>query len=465
MAGALTLPSSMERSAPDSPLAESSGAGRLRGRWLALMAVTLVGYAVIGKGFAYVGYPPVFIGEICLLVGLLAFATFPWRAVTRLPVVGPMLLLLGWCLVRAIPGVRRWGVDGLRDFVVVGYAVFALFVTAAIMADPTRLARMLRWFRVLVRWILIGTPIVNLLYRLTYGSAALTWPWGQASFFQQKEGDVLVHLAGVLAFWVAGLEGATVAWPWLLLLAVDVAVMGAIDRAGMLTFALALGLCLALRHRSRVAWQVTGTLAGMMCLALFALWVTGLRIEVPGGKGRDISFEQVITNLTSMASDTGQGNMDSTKEWRLDWWDEIIRYTFHGEYFWTGKGFGVNLADDDGFQVLTSGALRNPHNVFMTVLGRAGVPGLALWCFAHLSWAAAMLRAQWRARRRGDARWAGVFLFLLAYWLAFLMNGSFDVFLEGPMGGIWFWSVFGAGIGAIWAYHRHPEVLADGVMA
>jgi len=26
------------------------------------------------------------------------------------------------------------------------------------------------------------------------------------------------------------------------------------------------------------------------------------------------------------------------------------RYTIHGRYFWTGKGFGVNLADDDGFR-------------------------------------------------------------------------------------------------------------------
>ena len=25
-------------------------------------------------------------------------------------------------------------------------------------------------------------------------------------------------------------------------------------------------------------------------------------------------------------------------------------YTVFGDYFWTGKGFGINLADDDGFQ-------------------------------------------------------------------------------------------------------------------
>ena len=28
----------------------------------------------------------------------------------------------------------------------------------------------------------------------------------------------------------------------------------------------------------------------------------------------------------------------------------IIDYTVFGDYFWTGKGFGISLADDDGFQ-------------------------------------------------------------------------------------------------------------------
>ena len=30
--------------------------------------------------------------------------------------------------------------------------------------------------------------------------------------------------------------------------------------------------------------------------------------------------------------------------------------------------------------------------------------------------------------------------------MAFLVNAAFDVFLEGPQGGIWFWSIMGFGI-------------------
>jgi hypothetical protein len=38
---------------------------------------------------------------------------------------------------------------------------------------------------------------------------------------------------------------------------------------------------------------------------------------------------------------------------------------------------------------------------------------------------------------------------VLAYWLASFINMSFDVYIEGPQGGIWFWSIVGFGIAAM----------------
>jgi hypothetical protein len=58
-------------------------------------------------------------------------------------------------------------------------------------------------------------------------------------------------------------------------------------------------------------------------------------------------------------------------------------------------------------------------------------------------------------------------LWILAYWIAILVNGTFDVYLEGPPGGIWFWCVFGFGIAAVQVQRRLPargpvEATADG---
>ena len=45
---------------------------------------------------------------------------------------------------------------------------------------------------------------------------------------------------------------------------------------------------------------------------------------------------------------------------------------------------------------------------------------------------------------------------MLVYWLAALANAAADVYLEGPQGGILFWSVMGLGL-AIAAHLRRSE--------
>jgi len=59
-----------------------------------------------------------------------------------------------------------------------------------------------------------------------------------------------------------------------------------------------------------------------------------------------------------------------------------------------------------------------------------------------------MLRGYIQARRLNVQAFAGVFAWLLTYWLAFMTAAGFDVFLEGPMAGIPFWTVFGIGWGS-----------------
>src|SRR6185312_10621825 len=127
---------------------------------------------------------------------------------------------------------------------------------------------------------------------------------------------------------------------------------------------------------------------------------------------------------------------------------------------WTGKGFGVSLADEDGYQVEEdSPLLRHPHNGHLTMLARGGVPGLLLWVLAQLSWCSALAMNYFRSHRDGEQQWAAVFFFLLVYGVSFLINASFDVFLEGPMGGIWYWSVYGVGLAALWLYRYDPTAL------
>ena len=99
-------------------------------------------------------------------------------------------------------------------------------------------------------------------------------------------------------------------------------------------------------------------------------------------------------------------------------------------------------------------SLRSPHNGHLTFLARGGVPAGFLWVVLQGTFGLSLLRAFFRARRVGNEWWQRIDIWILAYWLAFLVNAAFDVFLEGPQGGIWFWSLFGFGIAAVEAQRR-----------
>jgi len=427
--------------------------------FLAALAVILLGYAIAGKGFAYIGVAPLYVGEAVLGIGLLAWMlTRGWTRVLRVPAALAVVPLVTLGAIRLLPGFMEYRFDAIRDAVVWGYAAFALFVATMIVSDPRRLVTLIGYYQRFIPIFLVGTLVAWALYHFAKPITPSVPGTNGVPILFVKEGDVLVHLAGVLAFWMAMNSGRSIGWGWALLLAANVALMGAIDRAGLLSFIAVMMLCVIAKPRHGAAWRTVG----MMIVGLFLLYGTMIRVEVPGGKGREISFDQVVTNIKSMFGAADNNGLDSTKEWRLQWWTKIYDYTFRGPYFWTGKGFGVNLADDDGFQVDRDHALRSPHSVHMTMLARMGVPGLAAWGLIHLVWFTSIGDAWFRARRRGNQRWAALFLFLFGYGMAFVINASFDVFLEGPMGGIWFWTVYGTGVGALWTYRARPEVLADG---
>jgi hypothetical protein len=138
--------------------------------------------------------------------------------------------------------------------------------------------------------------------------------------------------------------------------------------------------------------------------------------EPDSSRDRSISTRQILENDASVVGQAGE-QAEGTKVWRTDWWNIIVKDTLYGPHFWTGRGFGLNLADADGFQVIDPGRpqLRSPHNVHMTMLARAGVPGLALWGVFLASWLGTVMHAMATAWLRGRTEWAGLFLFTGCY--------------------------------------------------
>ncbi|MGA2500808.1 MAG: O-antigen ligase family protein [Tepidisphaeraceae bacterium] len=445
------------------PASSPAMRGKMRHPWLTVACLVLLAYAVLGKGAGYIGLPPIFIGEALLAAGIVALLAFGAITPARMPAILWCVLLFGaWGLARTVPYISAYGVDALRDAVIWGYSAFAFIWFFYLVDDPRHLVAILRNYRRFATLALVGMAAFWTV-RFFLADQTPKWPWADVPIIELKPGDIMVHLAGILAFWITCPAASTVGLFRQSLLALSAGIMGAYERAAMFAFVAVFCLCWAFRPGHPILVR----LSLMAVLALAALGISGIVMEVPvadSSKIREISFQQFASNISGVFHSTDVGDLDDTKEWRLAWWGEIVSYTFKregGDYFWRGKGFGVNLADDDGFQVMQDHSLRSPHNANMAILARTGVPGLALWIIMQIGWVCAMASALFKSLRRGDTQWAGLFLFLLAYWLACIINSSFDVFLEGPMGGIWFWTIFGVGLAARHIWKRDPELLRD----
>lgn len=420
-------------------------------RFLWVLGFVLIGYALIGRSFAYLGVKPLFIGELTLGLGVLALACcHHWSRLLTSGLFWLLAAFMAWGAAQTIPYLGRYQIDALRDAVIWGYCLFAIIVAMVLMERPERLATLVRWFGRLVPVILWAGPLLMVVSR---GVPQPDAPWApDVPLLEIKGGDYMVHLCAAMAMVIANPAVMSLAAAFMLLpLNFALSIAG---RAAFVTFGASFALMAALRPGNRFIWR----LMGVLLILLAILWATELDIALTDGE-RTISFRQLTANIESIFSDKADGELHGTKQWRLDWWTKIVNYTFHGNYFWTGKGFGINLANDDGFQVTAENKLRSPHNGHLTVLARAGVPGLALWVTLQLAWAGMVFKRYIVSYWQKDHRWAGLFMVLLVYWLAHVVNAAFDVFLEGPIGGIWFWCIYGVGIAAIWIHRYRPEVL------
>lgn len=416
-------------------------------RFLTWLGWVLLGYALLGRGFAYLGVAPLYIGEITALFGILALvSTRIVGRVVRLPLLQLLIAFMLWGAVCTIPHLPTYGMLALRDAALWGYGCFAIIVAGLLVQRPDRLKLLLLRYR---RFAVIVAGLAWFMLVLKgYGGSLPKVPGSTVPIIAPKTGDLAVHVAGVATFLLVGM-----ARPNLVLVGLIVLTPLLGNRAGMLSFAVVLLVAALLTpFKGKLARLIY---LGCCALVAFALFMPTITIG-----NKSVSTELLWTKMESIFTETESSRYNNTKEWRLEWWQDIIDYTVHGPHFWTGKGYGINLSVDDGYKSGAEEALRSPHNGHMTVLARSGVPGFVLWVLLHVGWLYSMLAHYFRSRRVGDRTWMAIFTFLTAYWAGMMTNACFDVVLESPMGGIWMWTLFGIGVAAMHIHTHSPEVIA-----
>ncbi len=414
------------------------------------LGILLVGYAFLGKSFAYIKFPHLYIGEVVLSFGLMAvFVDGRTRAIIHSPLFRLIILFSFWGVVNTFPYFGSYGFDALRDGVSWGYCIFAIFVPG-FLSNSKRIFEVTEYYYRLVPYYLLWIPVGYFIIH-SAGPQLPVWPNSLVPLISLKHGDVAVHLSGIAVFRLLLLHEDSIKklhlglklkkWCWWAIWIAGFFIAGSLNRGGLLSVIAA--VLVALAFRSLKKWRTVY----LLCFGIIAVFVT-FNLKFQMGSYRETSPQQIVKNIQSVFG-SDNINLEGTRQYRLRWWKDIINYTIFGDYFWTGKGYGINLAESDGYQLLVYPPLRSPHNTHITFLARSGMPGLLLWLFLQGTFAISLIRAYYRSCRNGQERWAKIILWILSYWTAFMVNATFDVFLEGPMGGIWFWSLFGFGIAAL----------------
>ena len=417
------------------------------------LGVLLAGYAIGNRLFAYISIiPPLYIGDIVLVFGIIALlkSRCAVAALATLPSV-LLALLLSWVIfVCALPHFREYGIDTLRDSVIVTYGGFSFIIVALLLERPERLALVIPFLRIVTSVVIIVAPLVILLSIVNADGGYLA-KW-------IKNGPYATHLLGAALLMLLGFRRPGIGW--IIMLLIGITFLSVRSRGCMLAFVVPLSIAIIVTGKWRAATAIVVTVASLLTLAyMLDLSIqTGEWGKAAGSQlaGREISAEQLVWNFVSIFGFTpnAHGGLEGTKSFRLEWWKVIYDYTVNGLYFWTGKGFGINLAAVDGFINVHENMplMRSPHNGHITMLARAGIPGLALWLLTLASWSAMLFMNMFRAGWAGDRVWANFFLLIFCYALSAVIDGTFDPSLEAPMQGIWFWSLFGVGIGAAMIY-------------
>lgn len=422
--------------------------------FLLLLSIVLMGYALVGRGFAYLGFPPLFVGEIAYIVGIAILLRTGCLVAALATLPGVLLaIMMAYVLARTLPFIGVYGMDALRDSTIVMYGGFGLIVVAVLLEDNKRVGRILSFYN---NFLSIFLPAFPFIFALSYyyPTYVPNLPGTSVPILKINSADAAAHLAGAAVFALIGFRRVTKGWVALWLVAA-IMVVG-LSRAALLAIVVPTAsafLCLG-KVRQLANVIVAGT---VIFGAAYIGETTFTDYREPlESLDRRPTPSQIAENFAGIIKQSSEQG-DNSKRWRLEWWDVIIRDTLFGNNFWTGRGFGLNLAEAHGFrdtdpEHLGQPPLRSPHNAHMTILARAGVPGLILWALLLVSWLGLIVKAMLTARRRRQRHWADLFLFIACYFAAMLITASFDVALEKPMLGIWFWCLFGFGLGSAMIY-------------
>jgi len=389
-----------------------------------LLVMTL--YVFLNKGVAYT-----YLVEALWLFGILLLlmdrkkVELIWNKTTKF-----ILFFIAISCIYILRGFAKYDmIDLIRDSFIFqyGWFVFILFLF------KDKIEQVWETLFFIYKWFPF-VALLNFILQYFVPFFETVTPFGGIPILLYKNGDMGVQLLISTLLLLYTFEKKPLKWRVLLslVIALDFLILASYSRSGIVAF-LSSMLCfiyfnkdIQLKSRVRLLLKY---------LPVILLIVTPIYINIKvteNFQGRSVGFEQIKNNFSSIIGGTTDATSEDNVVWRLVWWAKILDYSFSAPNFFIGKGLGMSLATDDDIITLDEN-LRSPHNFHLNIMARFGVLIFLIWTYFLIQLLRPLFKKQLIARR----------LLIGCILFAFLINASFDVFLEGPMGAFPFWTWVG----------------------
>jgi len=416
---------------------------------LRVLALLVVLYAGLGKTFSYAGVGSLYIGEVALLLTTaLVFlrCRFTVSGMRGFPLLIASTLGVFQIVTQLTNGAPPR--EALRNFAVIYYVWFAVLAYAAMQGQAESASPSLRQMRRLGTAVLMILTAATVIH-FTLGASLPLLPGAGVPILSYKPTDAGLVLLVLLALW---LRQALPTWA-IALIVPQLVVAVAVSRSTLLCAIVV--LVLVGRRSPRILKFV-----GASVLAVLLLTIANPTFVV---NSREVSIRQIQVNalsvVTSNNAQSSDQSLSDNKGFRLRWWRGIVDDASSLDAVFSGDGWSTNLADKYGFQTSygSQSELRNPHNVFIGLVGRAG------WLVAG-SYLFFMLTFVWRGLRclRLSLSTDELVAIEVALVVATggIINGATDVYMESPQNAIPYWIIIGVGSFHLTQLQRRQAVCA-----
>jgi len=403
--------------------------GRIPGGliWFPLL-FCLIGYSVLNRGFAYIGYSPFFIGEFTLLFYLLSLnhgIYFPKFLGTNAGKI--WFAFFTYNLVIFFISATHGPSESIRNSVIWVYTLFFYigYYYGKKLIDAEAIGR----FENILLFISLAMILSNLLYPLNeYLKEATSFLYNGEALLGNASTVHALFIGFVFYLFFVKKLAFRALWISLGFFTMVIFVQSRAAMLGVLAVMIYVFLFDNYRYflkRAKVALII-------LVLIGTAYFASGITLKGHRGEASSSSIKDSIYSIFTESSDA---SLQGPREDRLNWWTDVLKRTCSSATtFMFGLGFDEILNDR---MDTPSTIIRYPHNSFLSVFGFTGIVGLSL----YLSLAAIIFLKIYKSSRSGNEipvlRWYPIFA------IGYFVSAFFSTVFEAPFHSYVFWVLSG----------------------